>query len=426
MRSELEGRGGTVDRFVGGAVLAVFGAPVAHEDDPARAVTAALRLLELAGAEPAGLEATVRVGVATGEALVTLGASAPELAQGHVVTAALGLQRAAGAGTALVDDVTARTTSRAVAYEELALEGGLQGRAWRAVRAHRRPVAEPARTPFVGREGELALLERLHRTVIEEERPRLIAVVGEPGIGKTRLTDELVGRIAPGMTVHRGRCLPYGEGITYWPLREIIWSAADILLDDYAAQAEWKLGRLVARLAENPEDAEHTMAALARTAGIPLGDSPLAAMAPESVAEAVGLAWPRFLGALVRERPAIVVVEDLHWAEASLLDILERLVARTAGPLLIVATTRPEFAGRRPSWGSARVLRGGSAAARSLGDCRALGRPAARPRGRRREGRPPRARDRRGDRLALPALARRRGAGRVRQPGRVLRCGGAG
>jgi DNA-binding SARP family transcriptional activator/tetratricopeptide (TPR) repeat protein len=348
VRAEVERGGGTLDRFVGGAMLAVFGAPVAHEDDPERAVTAALRLLELSGDDPSGPGPTVRVGVATGEALVTLGASAhygEGLAQGQVVDVALGLQRVAGAGTALVDDVTARSTRRAIAYEEVP-------GAWRAVRARERVHAEPAATPFVGRDHELAMLERLHRTVIEEGRPRLVAIVGEPGIGKTRLTNELVERIGRGTAVHRGRCLPYGEGITYWALREIIWSAAGILLDDSAATAASKLARVIGGLIEDRDDAEQTVAALARAAGIAVGEGALEGMATESIAEAVGLAWPRFLSALVRERPALVVVEDLHWAEAPLLDILERLVARTAGPLLIVATARPEFAGTRPSWSS--------------------------------------------------------------------------
>ena len=358
LRTELERWGGTVDRLVGGVVLAVFGAPVAHEDDPERAVRAALRLLELSRGESSELEPTVRVGVATGEALVTLGDSHPQgdgLAQGHVVADGLALQRAAGSGTALVDDVTARSTRGAVAYEEVpsvALAVHSHRPAWRAVQVREQVLAEPGPTPFVGREGDLALLERLHRTVVEEHRPRLVAIVGEPGIGKTRLTNELVGRVGPGAAVHRGRCLPYGEGIAYWALREIIWSAAGVLLDDSAEGAESKLGRLVGRLIDDHEDAEQTIAALARTAGIAVGDSPLDEMPPESVAEVVGLAWPRFLGALVRDRPAVVVIEDLHWAEASLLDILERLVSRTAGPLLIVATARPEFAETRPSWSS--------------------------------------------------------------------------
>jgi DNA-binding SARP family transcriptional activator len=335
-RTELERLGGAVDRLVAGAVLGVFGAPVAHEDDPGRAVRAALRLVEL---EPAA-----RVGVATGEALVTLGTSHPH-SEGQVVATALELQRAADAGAVLVDHVTAGATGRAVEYAELPDIHGS-----RAVRVRARALAEPEPTPFVGREHELALLETLHRTVIEERRPRLVAIVGEPGIGKTRLTNELVRLVGAGSAVHRGRCLPYGEGIAYWALREIVWSAAGVLLDDSGEEAEAKLGGLVGRLIEDPEQAHQTVAALARTAGITLGESPLDGMPPESIAEVVGLAWPRFLGALVRERPAVVVMEDLHWAEVPLLEILERLVSRTAGPLLIVVTARPEFAETRPSW----------------------------------------------------------------------------
>lgn len=362
VRAELERFGGTVDRFVGGAVLAVFGAPVAHEDDPERAVRAALRVLELArelGHDAPELEPAARAGIATGEALVSLGVAPPEgeaLAQGQVVAVALGLQRAAAAGAVVVDEVTAHATRPAIEYEELEpvpLEGEPKRRsAWGARRARKGVRAEPALAPFVGRAHELALLERLHRTVVEEERPRLIAIVGEPGVGKTRLTDELIHRMGPGAAVYRGRCLPYGEGITYWALREILSAAAGILLDDSGAAASAKLGRLVGRLVENPADGERTTAALARTAGIALLDSPLERMTPESVAEEVGLAWPRFLGALAGERPTVVVVEDLHWAEAPLLDMLERLVSRSAGPLLIVATARPEFGGKRPGWSS--------------------------------------------------------------------------
>jgi DNA-binding SARP family transcriptional activator len=358
VRAELERFGGTVDRSAGEVVLAVFGAPVAHEDDPERAVRAALRVVEL-GHDAAELEPSARIGVATGEALVSAaGAPSAEeaLAQGQVVAVALGLQRAACAGTAVVDEVTTQATRRAIEYEELdpaSLAGEPERRrTWRALRARAAVLSEPALTPFVGRDHELALLEGLHRTVIEEERPRLIAIVGEPGVGKTRLTDELIRNMATGTVVYRGRCLPYGEGITYWALREILWGAAGIRLDDSGAAAGAKLDKLVHRVLEDPADSTRTTAALALTAGIALADSPLERMTPESVAEEVGLAWPRFLGAVAQHRPTVVVVEDLHWAEAPLLDMLERLVSRAAGPLLIVTTARPEFAGKRPSWSS--------------------------------------------------------------------------
>jgi hypothetical protein len=180
----------------------------------------------------------------------------------------------------------------------------------------------------------------------------LVAIVGEAGIGKTRLADELIHGIGREPAVYRGRCLPYGEGITYWPLREVLWAAAGILLDEPAAAAGAKLQQLVGSLLEDRVDAERTAAALARTAGIAVTDDRLEGMTPESVLEEVGLAWPRFLGALAARRLIVVVIEDLHWAETPLLDILERLVSRAAGPLLIVTTARPEFVPGRPSWSS--------------------------------------------------------------------------
>jgi DNA-binding SARP family transcriptional activator/class 3 adenylate cyclase len=349
VRAELERFGGTIDRFVGGALLAVFGAPVAHEDDPERAVRAALGVVELVralGRDAPELEPVARAGIATGEALVRLGAPASAgdaLVQGGVVGAALRLLGSATADSVLVDHATVPRTGDLVEYRELE-----PLRSWAADGV--RTSAPPAPTRFVGREHELALLEALKRTVTEEERPRLVAIVGEPGVGKTRLTDELVGHIAGSVAVYRGRCLPYGEGITYWALREILWAVAGIRLDDDREMAADKLGRLVARLLGDHDDARRTAAALARTASMALADSPLERMAPESVAEEIGLAWPRFLGALARERPTVVVVEDLHWAETPLLDMLERLVRRAAGRLLIVATARPEFADARPRW----------------------------------------------------------------------------
>src|SRR5690242_14466969 len=331
VRAELERFGGTAGRLAGGAVLAVFGAPVAHEDDPDRAVRAGLRVLEVAGQfghDSPQLEPVVRIGVATGEALVGFGTGPPEgasLAQGHVVTVAVGLQRAAGAGTVVVDEITMRATRRAIEYQALEpclLEGEPRARpAWAARRARPQTLAKTALTPFVGRQPELALLATVRASVAEEQLPRLAAIVGEAGIGKTRLADELIRRMEPGTVVYRGRCLPYGEGITYWPLREIVWAAAGILLDDPGPAASAKLCTLVGRLIADRADADRTAAALARTAGIALPDSPLDRMTPESAAEEIGLAWPRFLGALAGQRPAVVVIEDLHWAEAPLLDM---------------------------------------------------------------------------------------------------------
>ena len=205
VRAELERFGGTAGRLAGGAVLAVFGAPVAHEDDPDRAVRAGLRVLEVAGQfghDSPQLEPVVRIGVATGEALVSFGTGPPEgasLAQGHVVTVAVGLQRAADAGTVVVDEITMSATRRTIEYEALEaclLEGEPQARpAWAARRARPQALAKTALTPFVGRQHELALLATVRASVAEEQLPRLAAIVGEAGIGKTRLADELIRRM---------------------------------------------------------------------------------------------------------------------------------------------------------------------------------------------------------------------------------------
>ena len=308
----------------GDVVVGVFGVPRAHEDDAERAVEAALRM-------------DGRAAVASGEVLVREGEVA-----GDVLDRARALLGVTPQSTVLVDELTARLTQHAVDYE------GLQARTFR-------PRRRAATTSFVGREHELSLLEAVHRTVLEEQRPRLVVVVGDAGAGKSRLVDEFLRRAReslPEAGVHIGRCLAYGDGLTYWPLRELLWAAAGILLQDSAAQAGEKLRRLVARVSAEPE---RTMSALAVTAGINLPGNPLAAMEPESVAAEVGLAWPRLATGLAAHGGAVMVVEDLHWAEAALLDMLEQLVARSAGPLLVVVTARPELLETRPGWGGRRA-----------------------------------------------------------------------
>jgi DNA-binding SARP family transcriptional activator/tetratricopeptide (TPR) repeat protein len=298
--------------------IAVFGIPRAHEDDAQRAVEAALRI-------------GGRAGVATGEVLVHDGEP-----DGDVLAAAPALLSEAAERSVLVDELTARLTQHAVQYE---------GAHARTFRAGRRPPS----TSFVGREHELALLEAVHRTVMEERRPRLVVIVGEAGAGKSRLVDEFVRDKAG---VHIGRCLPYGDGLTYWPLRELLWSAAGILLQDSAATAGEKLRRLVERVSQEPE---RTVSALAVTAGISLPGNPLDGMEPESVAAEVALAWPRLATGLAAHGGAVEVIEDLHWAEGDLLDMLEQLVARSTGPLLLVVTARPELLEARPGWGGRRA-----------------------------------------------------------------------
>jgi DNA-binding SARP family transcriptional activator len=306
-----------------GASVAVFGVPRAHEDDAERAVRAAL-------------EAGARAAVVSGEVLVRGG-----LPAGDPLERAAALLAATPPDGVLVDEFTARLTEHAVDYER-------SGPAFRPLRLRTRPRAP--RTSFVGREHELAVLERLHRTVVEEGRPRLVVMVGDAGAGKSRLAEELLRRIAtavPDASIHAGRCLAYGDGLTYWPLRELLWSIAGIALDDSAATAAGKLRALVDETAEEPERTAH---ALAVSAGIAMSDNPLERLEPESVADEVALAWPRFAGGLAAHAPTVLLIEDLHWAEPALLDMVEQLVARSAGPLLIVATARPELLEVRPAW----------------------------------------------------------------------------
>jgi tetratricopeptide (TPR) repeat protein len=215
----------------------------------------------------------------------------------------------------------------------------------------------PRTTRFVGRDRELAVLRELHDATLSEGRPHLVTIVGEAGIGKTRLLDELCSRMAAetGCAVHRGRCLAYGEGVAYWALREILWDSAGVLLDDSGATAGDKLTRLVGELlatdATDGAEAQRVASALAASAGLTLPGSPLQDAAPESLAEEIGLAWPRFLSALAARAPTVVAIEDLHWAEPALLDMVEAIHARSHGPLLVVVTARPELAQARASWG---------------------------------------------------------------------------
>jgi class 3 adenylate cyclase len=355
LRTELERFGGTVEKFIGDAVMALFGAPTAHEDDPERAVRAALAIREWAGEQ--GQELQVRIAVNTGEALVTLDARPSEgeaMVAGDVVNTAARLQAAAPLNGILVGEQTHRATVQAIDYraaEPVVAKGKSEPvRAWEALQARSRigvDVSQRAVAPLVGRGRELEVLVSTLARVREERSPQLVTLVGVPGIGKSRLVAELFRTVEEDVALVRwrqGRSLPYGEGVTFWALAEMVKAQAGILESDTPEQAREKLGRAVAQVAADASEAQWLERHL----------RPLAGLAEEGTAgpEEGFAAWRRFLEALAEERPLVLVFEDLHWADDALLDFVDRLVERASGvPLLVLGTARPELLQRRSGWG---------------------------------------------------------------------------
>ncbi len=301
-RAILERHGGTVEKFVGDAVMAVFGLPQVHDDDALRAVRAAAEMRD--AVEALGLG--VRIGINTGEVVAGEGET---LVTGDAVNVAARLEQAAAPGEILIGEEThvlVRDAVRARRLEPLSLKGKSERvSALRLVEvladvpAFTRPIA----TPFVGRDAELRKLEASFRQATDEWRCRLCTIVGPPGIGKSRLARELLGRVDAQVLV--GRCLAYGEGITYWPLAEIVE----------------QVPRGVAEIVEREENAEVIAARIGGAVGRVHG---------AGAAEEIAWAFRRLFEVLARERPLIVVVDDIHWAEPTLLDLLEYVVAFSA------------------------------------------------------------------------------------------------
>jgi class 3 adenylate cyclase/tetratricopeptide (TPR) repeat protein len=362
LKQEIESRGGTVEKFVGDAVMAVFGAPVAHEDDAERAVLTALRILdaipELNEAYPE-LELSVRAAVNTGEAVVALGARPQEgegMVAGDVVNTASRLQHVAPVASVVVGEITHRATSHAIDYEELE-PVTVKGKAepisiWRAIGLRTRlgvDLVGARPTPFIGREHDLALLKETYARTLRESSIQLVTVTGEPGVGKSRLVAEFRAFVdyQPEIVFWRqGRCLPYGEGITFWALGEVVKGQAGILESDSPEQASEKLGSSIQALIGEVSEREWLEARLAPLVGL----NPEAAGATER--SELFAAWRRFFEAIAAARPLIVIFEDLHWADGAMLEFVEHLVDWSTGvPLLVVCTARPELYEREPSWG---------------------------------------------------------------------------
>ena len=363
LRQELERRGGTVEKFIGDAVMALFGAPVAHEDDPERAVRAALAirdgLAELNEADPK-LELQVRIAVNTGEALIALGANPSEgegMASGDVVNTAARLQASAPVNGILVGETTYRATERAIEYREaepVAAKGKTEPvKVWEVLEPRARygvDIGLRGRVPLVGREQELdVLLDALSR-VRSESASQLVTLVGVPGIGKSRLVFELSAAVDedPELIFWRqGRSLPYGEGVTFWALAEIVKAQAGILETDSAEAAVEKLRRSVKDVVADASEADWIESHLRPLVGLEDDAQPEG----DRQAEAFG-AWRRFFEHLAERSPLVLVLEDLHWADDGLLDFVDDLVEwASAVPLLVVCVARPELLSRRPGWG---------------------------------------------------------------------------
>jgi class 3 adenylate cyclase/tetratricopeptide (TPR) repeat protein len=354
IKHEIELFGGTLDKFIGDAALGVFGSPVAHEDDPERAVRAALAIgdtiQELNRLDPS-LDLAVRTGVNTGEAVVAYG-TGPQIGEavtGDVVNTASRLQGVAPPGGIVVGEPTWRATRHALVYEPLPpvrVKGKAEPLAiWQALAARGRVGGDPARlqgAPFVGRDPELRLLLDAYGAV-RDGAARLVVVAGEPGVGKSRLVAELGRRLhqSPDLVTWRqGRCLPYGEGVTFWALGEIVKAHAGILESDTAEEAAAKLDAVVP---EDEPDRQWLRQRLAPLVG--------AGTSPAAEREESFTAWGRFLELIAATGPAVVVVEDLHWADPAMLAFLEHLTAAApAAPILLVGTTRPELSDRHHAW----------------------------------------------------------------------------
>ncbi|MCW2501117.1 MAG: adenylyl cyclase class-3/4/guanylyl cyclase [Frankiales bacterium] len=352
--------GGTVAKKIGDAVVAVFGAPTAHENDPYRAVFAGLDVqAALAGSTfPDGGALVARAGVSTGEALVSYdpGRAEPRIA-GEVLSRAMAMQAGAPAGGVLLGPKTHRAVAGTVdctPQDPVPLATGAVLESWLATGITTRPDQVSDTLPLVGRQPELGLLVSSLRRAVQERRGQLATLVGAPGLGKSRLTRALAEHAdspaTPMLVRWRvGACPPYGEGVSYWALGQVVKAQAQILESDSSAVARDKLEASVDALMSRstaPEVVAQVKERLAALIGLPgvsadLGDDVAASHA----------AWRRYVLALAEDAPTVLVLEDLHWADDGFLAFLRSLVeAATAAPLLLLATTRPELLERRPDW----------------------------------------------------------------------------
>ena len=351
--------GGTVEKFIGDAVMAVWGAPTANEDDAERAVRAALEIVSFVPAlgREAGLDGLLaRGGVVTGEVAVTIGKVAEGMVLGDTVNSASRVQSAATPGTVLVDDATWRATSGAIAFEdagELTLKGKNEiVKAWRALRVvgKRKGLGRSERLepPFVGRDDELRLVKDLLHATARERRARLVSITGLPGIGKSRLAWEFlkyVDGLAETVFWHQGRSASYGEGVTFGALGEMIRMRAGITDAEDADSSRMKLAASVANFVVDEQERQWIEPRLGYLLG--LGD------APTGDREELFSAWRTFFERISARGLTVMVFEDLQWADPGLMDFVESILEWSRSlPIMVVTLSRPELRDQRPGWGA--------------------------------------------------------------------------
>jgi len=352
--------GGTVEKFIGDAVMAVWGTPTATEDDAERAVRAALDVVAAVaalGEEVGAEELRARAGVLTGEAAVTLGAQGEGMVAGDLVNTAARVQAAAPAGGVFVGETTRRATEDAVVYEdagsfELKGKEGLtpMWRALRVVSGLRGSLkSHGLEAPFVGRDRELQTIKDLFHATADEGKARLLSVTGIAGIGKSRLGWEFykyLDAIAETYYWHRGRCLPYGDGVAYWALADMVRMRCRISEDDSQAEGLDKLRIVLDEHVPDPEERAFVEPRVAHLLGF---------VDAEHEKHDLFAAWRLFFEKLASTYPTLLAFEDLQWADESLLDFVEYLLDWSRDhPLFVVTLSRPELLERRPTWGAGR------------------------------------------------------------------------
>jgi len=353
--------GGTIEKFIGDAVMAVWGTPTAQEDDAERAVRAAIDLVRAVpemGAEAGVPDLAARAGVLTGEAAVTVGAEGQGMVAGDLVNTASRIQSLAPPGSILVGEATRRATEAAIVYEDAGaheVKGKLEPiHVWRASRvvaavggALKSTGLEP---PFVGRDRELRIVKDLFHASADDRKAHLVSVQGIAGIGKSRLSWEFykyVDGLATRVYWHRGRSLAYGEGVTYWALAEMVRMRAGIREGEEPASAEAKLERTIEEYVRDAEDRAWLLPRLSHLLGLDERGA--------GEREDLFAAWRVFFERLAEASPTVLVFEDLQWADQALLDFIEYLLEWSRNhPLFVMVLARPEVAERAPGWGAPR------------------------------------------------------------------------